>query len=198
MTLPPPIPVPDDLGEAVAKATTARPDVRAAAGRVSIADLTVRAKHLEWAPTVNGRFTYSYTENQGFQEEPTLWMVVLSADWTMWDGGLRVAQAQQHASQRRQAELAARRARDLAEEEVRVAWEGYERASRALAATANEVSLAEENLRLAQEGLDAGSTTWLEVEDARLGLLQAQLSALNERVGRDLAAVDLQLASGLL
>ncbi|MEC8425747.1 MAG: TolC family protein, partial [Myxococcota bacterium] len=101
-------------------------------------------------------------------------------------------------SQRRQAELAARRARDLAEEEVRVAWEGYERASRALAATANEVSLAEENLRLAQEGLDAGSTTWLEVEDARLGLLQAQLSALNERVGRDLAAVDLQLASGLL
>jgi multidrug efflux pump subunit AcrB/outer membrane protein TolC len=196
LTMPPPVEVPTDLGEAVVRATTTRPDIQAADGRHRIADLTVTAKNLEWLPTLNGRFTYSYSENQGFQDEPTLWMVVLSADWTIWDGGLRIAQSKQYASQRRQAELAARQARDIAEEEVRVAWDGYQRATRALAATAGEVALAEENLRLAEEGLGAGSTTWLEVEDARLGLLQAQLSALNERVGRDLAAVDLQLATG--
>lgn len=198
LTLPPPVDVPSDLGEAVLQATTSRPDIQAADGRQRIADLTVRAKHLEWLPKVNGRFTYSYTENQGFQDEPTLWMVVLTADWLVWDGGLRIAQAKQHASQRRQAELAARQARDLAEEEVRIAWEGYQRADRALLATADELALAQENLRLAEQGLGAGSTTWLEVEDARLGLLQAQLSALNERVGRDLAAVDLKLATGQL
>ena len=196
LTLPPPVEVPTDLGEAVQRAITARPDIRAADGQQRIADLTVKAKNLEWLPTVNGRFTYSYTENQGFQDEPTLWMVVLSADWALWDGGLRIAQSKQYASVRRQAELAARLAREIAEEEVRVAWDGYQRATRALAATADEVALATENLRLAEEGLGAGSTTWLEVEDARLGLLQAQLSALNERVGRDLAAVDLQVATG--
>lgn len=196
LTMPPPVEVVTDLGEAVTRATTVRPDIQAAVGRHRVADLTVKAKNLEWLPTLNGRFTYSYSENQGFQDEPTLWMAVLSADWTIWDGGLRIAQSKQYASRRRQAELAARQARDIAEEEVRVAWDGYQRAVRALAATAGEVALAEENLRLAEEGLGAGSTTWLEVEDARLGLLQAQLSALNERVGRDLAAVDLQLATG--
>jgi multidrug efflux pump subunit AcrB/outer membrane protein TolC len=198
VSMPPPVAVPTDLGEAVTEATTARADVRAADGMVRISDLTVRAKHLEWLPKLNGRFTYSYTENQGFQDEPTLWMVVFTADWLMWDGGARIAQAKQYASQRRQAELAARQAREVAEEEVRVAWEGYQRADRALAATANELALAKENLRLAEEGLAAGSTTWLEVEDARLGMLQAELSALNERVGRDLAAVELQLATGAL
>jgi multidrug efflux pump len=193
---PEPVQVEGDLGTAVTSATGSRSDIQAAQERTQLATYALRAKHLEWLPTIDGRFTWSYTENTGFQDDPTMWMVVFSANWLLWDGGLRIAQAQESASRLRQAEIGALQLRQDAEEEVRKAWHSFVTSEKALEASADEVSLAEENLRLAERGLAAGGTTWLEVEDARLGLLQARISQLQQRVRRDLAAVDVNVASG--
>jgi outer membrane protein TolC len=81
---------------------------------------------------------------------------------------------------------------------VQTAWLRLARTQEALASTERELSLARENLRLAETALSLGGATWLEVEDARLGLLSAELSGLTERMNHDLAAIDLKLAMGQL
>jgi outer membrane protein len=177
---------------------TERPDVRAADLQAEVAGFYRTAKLGEWAPSVDARFTYSWSENTGFQGRNDLWMFVVEANWLLWDGGLRIAQAREEASKARQAELAAKRARQSVEQEVRIAWQQHQRAGEALAATERERALAAENLRLAERALEAGAATWLEVQDARLGAIQAEMSHMQERTNRDLAALQLLLATGAL
>ena len=85
-----------------------------------------------------------------------------------------------------------------AERDVRVAYEAFRRASSAFVSVANELSLAEENLELAERTYAAGSATWLELEQAKLQLQSTELVSLQERMNRDLAAVDLLVATGRL
>jgi multidrug efflux pump subunit AcrB/outer membrane protein TolC len=198
VVLPDEPPAPPELDGAVAQAMESRADVQSAELQTDIATFTRRAKLAEWAPTFDARFTYNWSENTGFVGENGYWMFVVSADWLLWDGGLRLAQAREEASKQRQARLSAQKVRDVAEREVRNAWLEYRRAAEALSSTEREVALATENLRMAETAQVAGTATWLELEDARLGLIRAQLSNLAERSARDLAAIQLQLAVGTL
>ena len=197
LRIPEPPTVPATLDQAVSESSgSARPDQRAALSRSKIARYYLKSKNAEWLPTFNARFTYSYTENQGFQDSPYLWLLVFNANWQLWNGGIRLAQARELRSQARQADLAVEKLEADIETEVRTAWRRLERAQQALDATEVEVDLASESLLLAERSLKSGSATWLEVEDARLGLISAELSKVAERMNRDLAAVDLRMAMG--
>jgi outer membrane protein len=184
------------LETAVDHAEAVRPDLRAANERVFVQERYKAAKAGEWLPTVDARFTYNWTENTGFQGQNGMWMLVFSANWMIWDGGLRIAQAKEEASKHRQALLAAQKQQQTIEQEVRSAWARLERSQAALTATERELALATENLRLAETALQSGASTWLELEDARLGLLSAQIAGLQERMTHDLARYELLLATG--
>ncbi len=173
-----------------------RPDVLAADQRVHVANYQKRADQLGWLPTVDSRFTYSWTENEGFQGQRTFWMFNVSASWTLWDGGYRLQTNRQYASQARMADYASQKARLDAQDEVQLAWQRYERAAEAFEAVELELSLATENLRLSESGFQAGSVTWLQVSDAQLQLDQARIGLLSERMSRDMAALDLSVATG--
>lgn len=174
-----------------------RPELRAAEQRVKAARAMDTAGTLSWFPTLDGRFTYSWTENNvGFNDDPTFWQIVLTADWVLWDGGFRLANGQKYASQRRQAELAVDKARVDATEEIRVLWETHEHSRQSLQTAEHEAALAEENLRIAEVAFEAGSISFLDLEDARLGLTAARMSVLAERMNRDLAVYDLRAATG--
>ncbi len=189
---------PSDLDALRTEANGRRPDVAAADLRTQVAEKYLWAKRGEWLPTLDARFTYSWSENTGFQGQNDLWMIVFEANWFIWDGGLRIAQSKEEASKVRQAKLAARKLRDDIAIEVETAWDSWVRAEKAMLAAEDEVSLATKNLTLAERALNGGSATWLEVEDARLGMLQAELVRLNARADREMALVDLQLAAGTL
>jgi outer membrane protein len=198
VSLPPTAAVAASVDEALRVAMDARPDLKAAGERIYVQERYQVAKRGEWLPTVDARFTYNWSQNLGFQPEKGMWMLVFSANWTLWDGGLRIAQGKEEASKLAQARLVRARQEQSAEQEVRTAWVRMERTAEALRSTEQELSLARENLRLAEAALTAGSATWLEVEDARLGLLGAELSGLQERMNHDLALIDVQLATGQL
>ena len=51
--------------------------------------------------------SYNYTENPGFNDQNWTWRVVLQGQWAFWDGGLRIAERRETASQYRAAELTA-------------------------------------------------------------------------------------------
>ena len=196
MDVPDPPKVPGSWEDALAHAKQRRPDLRAAELRADIARLETHSTALNWAPSLRGNFTYLFTENVGFVGLNNWWTVPLEAEWNLWDGGLRLAQVREAASRARMADLNARRQVQISEEEVRTAWQRYQRAEQALEAVAVEVELSEENLKLAQRGFEAGTTTWLEVEQAELGLVMSRLNRISEQMNRDLAAVDLLVATG--
>ncbi len=116
----------------------------------------------------------------------------------MWDGGFSSVERQAAASRVRQGRLQEALAAQQAERDVRVSFEAYRRASSAYASVDNELALARENLELAERTYAAGSSTWLELEQAKLQLQSTELVALQERMNRDLAAVDLLVATGRL
>lgn len=187
------------VDEAVAMGVDRRPDVELAQRRVESARHQSLARGLSWLPDVNGRFTYAWTENtSAFSDQTEFWMVVAESEWVLWDGGYRLAQQAQASAQSRMASLAASRATELAEVEIRGAYATLARHDAALAAVTRERALAEENARLAEVAFAAGSITFLELESARLGLAAAELAVLQTRAEREVSAVRLQLAVGAL
>ena len=195
--VPPSRPLPfDGLDAAEDRAQANRPEIARAVAQARAAKYARTAADLAWMPSVDGRFTWSYSENTGFSDDKDLWLLVFSANWTLWDGGARIADQTKQASVRRMAMLAEERTRETTTEEVRGAWEAYASAKAALGAVERELALAKENLRLSEVGFTAGSLSFLEVEDARVGLLAAELGALQTRAQRDLAAIQLLAATG--
>ncbi len=185
-----------DLDAAEDRAQTNRPEIAVARHQARAARYGRIAADLAWLPNVDGRFTWSYNENTGFSDDKDMWQLVFSARWTLWDGGARIAEQQKQASVRRMALLAEERTRETTTEEVRGAWGAYETARTTLAAVERELALAKENVRLSEIGFQAGSISFLELEDARVGLLAAEVGVLQTRTQRDLAALTLRAATG--
>jgi multidrug efflux pump len=190
--------VPSSLDEALDRAAGARPDLRATALREDVAGLQVRAETLAWLPEVSARWTGIANQTPGFAGRTTYWTAGVNATWTLWDGGMRLATIRQAASQQRQSRFQAEKVQRSVEEEVRVAFEAHARARVAVKAVEDEVALATDSLDLARRGFEAGTATFLEVEQAELGLRSAELNRLTERTSLSLAAVDLLLAIGEL
>ncbi len=189
--------VPASLDDAIQQALTHRPELTAADERLRVAELQRQVELGSFMPDLNARFTYNYTQNTGFSDDPTMWMFVASGDWTIFAGGYRKAKLQEAAYGLRVAELSVEQARVRTTEEVKLAWEWLQRAERSSAAVAQELELANESLKLADRAYSAGSSTWLEVEDARLTVEQARLNELLDRVERDTATVQLLTAMGV-
>lgn len=199
LELPPGRPLPwADLDAALTHATTHRPELIAAELSARAARGFATVAHLGWLPRVNGRFTQSYSESSFFTGEPYSWQLVVSANWVLWDGGGRIADEQEWASKARAARLAADLEHERTRETMTGLWAGYERATAARVAVVKEVELAKENLRLSEAAFAAGTISYLDLEDARLGLEAAELTELVERMNQDLAAVGILALAGEL
>ncbi len=176
-----------------------RPSVRASRSRVRAAELASTARALDWVPDVNGRFTYVWTENvSAFSDRDEFWMIVVEGEWVLWDGGYRLSKQVEAAAQKRMAVLAQTLEEDQAGAQVRVNWEAWTRAQKALETVEQELGLAQENLRLAEVAWEAGAITFLELEDARLGEAASRLGVMQERMRSDLAALALLEVAGAL
>ncbi len=190
--------LPATLSSAEADALVQRSDLQAAELRTRIARNSYQSKALGFLPVIDARFTEAWSEVSGFTGQNWTWMVVLQANWTLWDGGLRLSQLGEQQSMVRMADLSHQRQQQEVREAVRNAWQELERARASLSAVEAELALAEENVLLAERAFQAGSATWLEVSDASLGLDRARIGLLRERMNLDLAAIQLQVAAGLL
>lgn len=197
VSLPEPLPLPvDSLDAALEAALSSRHDLEAAGYRLNAAEANRGLSYAGWLPSLTGVFRLNVNPKTDFNPDPTRWKLILNAQWNLWDGGMRIGANQVASSQYRQASDAEEKARLEAEQQVTLAWEEYSRASVAVEAVEREVRLAEDNLRLAEVAYQAGTLTFLDLEDARLGWKAARMSQLGERMNRDLAVIDLMVAIG--
>lgn len=186
------------LDTALTSGLASRPDLRAADLQARAAGLGATVSRLGWLPTLEARFTEAWSENTGFVGEPWNWQFALQARWTLWDGGYRVVDNQKASSEARMAAAAAERMRQAVEVEVRSAWGEVARARDALAAAEHELDLATENLRLTEVTFEVGASTFLDLEDARVGRDGARVRLLTERMNLHLGLLSLARATGSL
>lgn len=198
LTPPAMLELPATMEEAIATAKDGRADIRAAHYRSDALFYQRAAKDLQWLPVVDGRAAYFYDENTGFADDPFFWRVSAKATWLLWDGGLRLAERREIASQIRANRLQERVMTNRAEEQIRVAWHNHQTATAAVASVEEELELARQNVALAERSFEAGQATWLDVEQAQLGLRSAEFNRLSERMNQYLAAVQIRIAAGTL
>lgn len=184
------------VDDALRVALTRRPERQAAEARARAAHAGATASAVGWVPTVDARFTELWSQNTGFLGLNWNWQFVVTASWTPLDGGYKLVNNLRTASQARAADAAA----ELGEEQVGVdvasAWAERDRAHAARAAAERELSFAEENLRIAEKSFDAGASTVLDLEDARVARDGAEIRVLTERMNEHLGTLALLKLTG--
>src|SRR5213080_781149 len=147
-----------------------RPEYRQAKLRASAAEATERQTFRNFFPDVTGTGAYGGAQTPLNES----WSATLSLNWSLFDGGSRIARYQEA-----KANLEGARARVRSTEldivqNVEQAEIAVEEAQERILAAQTLVASAQENFRLAQGRFDAGVGTILELTDAQLALTQAQ------------------------
>jgi outer membrane protein TolC len=194
---PPPPALPDAVSGLEDEALRRRPEMRAAAAGIEAARARRRSANAQYLPTLGAFGQARWSSPAGITGKEESWAAGLSLSWSLFDGGGR--EAERRDASARIAEAAATldstavRARD----EVRRARLDLESARANRAKAEEQVQLARENQRLVDAAFRAGHSTSLEATDANAALATAELAAVNERLGADLAALRLLRAAGL-
>jgi outer membrane protein len=163
-------PVTMDRARLAEEALRMRPEYRQARLNAEANDARLRRTQRDFFPDITGGGFYG-TARADMNE---IWELNLSLNWTLFDGGNRIARYRE-ARANLDAALARVKASELdisreVEQSVNNVIEADERIQAAQVAVAS----AQENFRLAQGRFDAGVGTILELTDAQLALTQAQ------------------------
>ena len=194
----------------VAEALQNRPEFRQIKAQAEAADATVRQTFRDFFPNLVGSGTYglatvtgapalasggSRTTN-GFADFGNEWRVGLSLNWSILDGGGKIAR---YKEAKANLEAASARVRDT---ELQV-WQSVEQSYLNLAAAAERIGAAQkavesaqENYQLARGRFDAGVANIIELTDAQLALTQAQSTEATTLADYRISIANLERALG--
>src|SRR2546425_6424793 len=163
-------PVTLDRARLAEDALRQRPEYRQARLNAEANDARLRRSFRDFFPDITGGGFYG-AQRADMNE---IWELNLSLNWTLYDGGNRIARYREA-----RANLEAAQARVKASEldisrEVEQSINNVIEADERIQAAQVAVASAQENFRLAQGRFDAGVGTILELTDAQLALTQAQ------------------------
>ena len=198
---------PMDREALVGEALKNRPEYRQVKAQADAADAFVRQTFRDFFPNLVGSGTYGITgvtgspasnsrSTNGFTDSGNEWRVGLSLNWSIFDGGGKVARYKE-AKANLEASLA--RVRDT---ELQV-WQSVEQsylnlgeAEERIGAAGKAVESAEENYQLARGRFDAGVANIIELTDAQLALTQAQSTEAQALSDYRVAIANLERALG--
>jgi outer membrane protein, multidrug efflux system len=173
-----------------------RPDLRAARVGVRLAETARRGVYYKYAPNVFLSAAYRLANVKGFVDSYDSWSVMVGLGWTLWDGGLREAEAREAGAKVVEAEAALRSLELHAREEIRRATLDLESARANRTKSEEQVRLARENMQLVNDNYQAGLATQLDATDASTALASAELGLVAEGLNAELAELRLLKAAG--
>jgi outer membrane protein TolC len=172
-----------------------RPDVRAAAAAVTVADRTRAGVWARYFPVL-GAFARWQWANAGLPGQQDSWAVGLQATWSILDGTLREAELSETRARVAEAEANRQSAELRARDDVRRAKLDLDSALANREKAKETVDLARENQRLVEASYKAGAATYLEVSDANNQLVSAEIGNVAEDLKARLSALALLKAAG--
>lgn len=194
----PPVPqVPSNDVDLVKQALEQRPDVAAARRNLDLAVGRRQGVWFSYAPSVGFSGVYRISNATGFTGKNDSWALGLTAQWVLWDGGLREINLREESARVAEATAQSKLAESRATEEVSRSRLDYENAKANLAKAEEALGLARETQRLTEISFKAGVATYLEVADANSSLTSSEVNAISERLQTSLAALRLLRSAGL-
>jgi outer membrane protein len=146
-----------------------RPEYRSAKLTAAAAEARERRAFRDFLPDVTGQGAYGGTQ----KDLNETWSVGVSLNWSLFDGGGRIARYQEAKAVLEGARANVKSTELTILQNVEQAEIAVEEAAERILAAQALVASAQENFRLAQGRFDAGVGTILELTDAQLALTQA-------------------------
>jgi outer membrane protein len=170
-----------------------RPEYRQSKLRASAAEALERQTFRNFFPDVTGTGAYGGAQTQLNEA----WSVGLALNWSLFDGGNRIARYQEAKANVEGAKARVKSTELDIIQNVEQAEIAVEEAQERILAAQTLVASAQENFRLAQGRFDAGVGTILELTDAQLALTQAQNTESQALADYRIALARLDRAVGL-
>jgi outer membrane protein TolC len=189
-------PPPPDMQTLVEGVNRDRPDLRAASIGVEAAEKGVTSGKLSYVPSLGLSAALRSANVGGFAGKSTTWAVTLGLNWTLFDGGLREANLRESKAKLAEATALRDAAEARAGDELRRAWLDYESAKANRVKAEEQSKLAKENQQIVNVSFNAGTSTYIEVSDANVALMGAELSRVAETLNAHLAVLRLAKAAG--
>jgi outer membrane protein len=182
-----------DRVRVVDEAQRRRPESRQARLRAEAAEAQTKRTFRDFFPDVTGSGAYGGVRN-ALDEA---WSATLSLQWSIFDGGNRIARYREAKANFDAAQARVRATELDIQREVEQAVITVTEAEERIQAAQKSVESAQENFRLAQGRFDAGVGTILELTDAQLALTQAQNTEAQALADFRIALSNLDRATGL-
>lgn len=206
--LPPPAPVDPqaeaptapEYAEAWTQALTQLPALMRAQAQIDAARASVHVERGANRPTLAafGDLNASRTEDPAFTGDDVGNTVGLQISWDLWDGGLRRARTREADFAVDEARAGARAIELAAQSELSTAITTYSAAIRSEAITRETLELTRENRDLVEAAFRAGQESLLRLNEAQRDYTTAESRAVQARLNREQAWIDLQRAQGTL
>ena len=173
-----------------------RPDVKAAAEALDLAQGERTRIYMQYLPSIGAFGAYSYASTSTFNPNAFTWQVGLGLTWTILDGGLREASIREQTAKIAEADAYKRLVDLKAVNRVKEAQLDLQGAVANRAKARERTGLAQENARLVDVAYKAGAATYLESTDSVQTLRQAEVGLVAESLNVDLATLKLLNAVG--
>ncbi|HVP66975.1 MAG TPA: TolC family protein [Anaeromyxobacteraceae bacterium] len=173
-----------------------RPDVKAAAEGVKLAEGQRTQVIMEYLPSIGAFFNYRYTNVSIFTGQAFTWQAGAGLTWNIFDGGLREANIREASAKIAEAKAAKEQTDLRTTTNVKQFKLELEAALANKAKAIERAELARENARLVDVAYKAGAATYLESTDSVQTLRQAEVNVVAESLNVDLATLRLLNAVG--
>lgn len=180
---------PDQL---LPEALRRRPEYRQIKVLVEAAEAKARQTFRAFFPDLTGNAFYG----AGRADMNEIWELGISLNWSIFDGGNKLAQYREARANLEAAQARVRVAELEIWKEVEQAHLSLIEAQERIQAAKKAVESAQENFRLAQGRFDAGVSTIIELTDAQLAFTQAQSTAAKALADYRIAIAQLERALG--
>ncbi len=176
---------PTDREALLAEALKNRPDYVVIKAQADAAEATVRQTFRDFFPNLQGNGTYGVTGitgaldpgsrgTTGFIDSGPQWNVGLTLNWTIFDGGGKIARYKEAKANVDAIQARVRDTELQIWQQVEQAFLNLGEAEERIGAAGKAVESAQENYELARGRFDAGVANIIELTDAQLALTQAQ------------------------
>jgi outer membrane protein TolC len=185
-----------DEGAALDQAKRLRSDMHLTRERLAAAAKVRRESWADFMPSASASFDYFY-QTPPTQTLPTSgWQLVVSVGVPIYDGGLRYGLLKERRSLEREASIRLDAELRLVSSDVRSALVEVQRARAALGSALEAAKVSADVVRLTTVSYRAGLSTNIEVIDAQLASLNADVAAALAENNERQAQLDLLLATG--
>ncbi len=174
-----------------------RPDLLALEAQVRSARLLANEPGLRLVPSLGVGASFNVTNQPGVSGQFATWSLFATANWEIYDGGLRYAQARARSAEADELSLTLSSFRRTAERELAEASVRIIAAQQALEEAGIANRLAQENAEQVTQLFAAGLATALERDDATVAAFEAQAELAQSTFALRVAQLEERRARGL-